>query len=147
MTNLAEIVSLVLTWPTLILGCGVLWHWGGEAWRAWRVPGKDRSGVQWLIVGVLAGFLGEVLDNTYWGIAWSMQFIESQHAGWWFTMGVWPNIPFRQCASIYAGYCHMRSFYSAQQQTDRKLTCIVLASALLGLVYIGLLTYFKESHT
>lgn len=136
MNDYAEMLSLVLTWPTVVIGIGVLAHWGRDAWEAFKVKGKDRSPTQWLILGVAIGFLGSVVDNAYWGIAWTADFTNHESRDFWFRHGVWPNIPFRQAAGAYAAYCHLRSYYAANKAGNRKLVFYVVMSFMVGVLYV-----------
>lgn len=144
MNDVAEMFSLALTFPTVLVGLGVLVHWGSEAWQAFKKPASLRTGVDWLILGVAIGFLGDVLDNAYWGVAWSAEYMELSIRDTLFAHGVWPNIPFRQGAGIYAAYCHMRSYYVSRKQGNKKLSRIVLASFIVGFVYVGFATWIRS---
>ncbi len=145
MNDIAELVSLALTFPTIMVGLGVLVHWGKDAWEAFKVSPAERTGVNWLILGVAVGFLGSVLDNAYWGLAWSAEYMQHPSKEFWFANGVWPNIPFRQCAGVYAAYCHMRSYYVSRKTDNTKLSRIVLASFAVGVVYVALATWARGS--
>jgi hypothetical protein len=133
----AEALSLALTWPTVVIGVGVLVHWRQQAWEAWEATADKRTPTQWLILGIAVGFLGSVLDNIYWGVAWTADFAELSSRDFWFRNGVWPNIPFRQVAGAYAAYCHLRSYYAASKAGNRKLVFYVVLSLLLGVAYVG----------
>lgn len=136
MNEYAEAFSLALTWPTVVIGVGVLLVWGSDAWGAARMPAKLRTPMQWLILGVAVGFCGSVIDNLYWCVAWTADFTEHESASFWFRHGVWPNIPFRQAAGAYAAYCHLRSFTAASVSGNRKLAAAVVLSAFLGVLYV-----------
>ena len=140
----AELISLGLTWPTILMGLGVLWHWGGEAFRAWSKPHQERTPTDWLILGVGVGFLGGVLDNAYWGIAWSSSFLEHESQGILFSSGVYFNIPFRQIAGLYAGYCHLESYFVNKKQGKDRLKNAWVFSALLAFIYVVALLWMAN---
>lgn len=144
MNDLAEAASLALSFPTIIAGLGVLVHWGKGAWEAITTTPALRTAVQWLVLGVYVGFLGDVLDNAYWFFAWSAEFANHPSRDWWFSNGAWPNIPFRQGAGIYAAYCHMRSYYSAMKEGKWKLQLIILGSFALGIIYVLFMTWLRS---
>lgn len=143
MTDFAEAVSLALSFPTIVVGLGVLAHWWRDAWESWKTPAIKRTAVNWLILGVTIGFLGGVLDNLYWFLAWSAEFIHHPSKNLLFEYGAWPNIPFRQCSGIYAAYCHLRSYYSAREENKNQLKLIVLGSFTAGALYILLVSFIR----
>lgn len=143
MHKIAEMVSLVLTAPTIILGLGVIVHWGPSAWIAWRKPPRDRDSIEWLILGVAVGFLGGVLDNAYWGLAWTSDFIGSDSRNSLFNSGVYFNIPFRQLAGVYAAHCHLRSYCLHDDTREGKLRRYWVISVLLGILYVTALLSFR----
>ena len=119
MTNaeLAELVSLSLTSPTLISAAVVIALWWKAAWRAvWTL---QRSAHQWLILGVMCSFVGGFFDNTWWGIAWGKEFLKNPSAEWWFANGAFANVPFRQIAGILAGFCHVRSALQSRVEVSK----------------------------
>lgn len=118
--DIAELVSLFLTVPTIILGLGVIRKWGYKALVVLAKPAKDRSAVDWLVLGVACGFSGAVPDNAWWGIAWSLFFLESSYTDWWFDNGVYSNIVFRQMAGVYSAYCHLQS--SIHREDNQSIT-------------------------
>lgn len=144
MIELGEMISLVLTWPTIVAGIGVILHWGPKAWEAYHIPAPYRTDVQWLILGVSVGFLGGVLDNTYWGVAWTAEFMEWKSAEKLFATGAMANIPFRQGAGTYAAYCHMRSYYLANQNSNKKLLSMILLSLVAGFAYVAIISYLRS---
>ena len=143
MNDYAEMVSLALTLPTILIGIGVLVHWGPSAWRSWNVKAIHRDASQWLILGVAIGFLGGILDNIYWGIAWSSAYAQHPSRDFWFANGVWPNIPFRQISGAYAAYCHLRSFYISQKQNNLRLMIAVVLSLVVGVAYVCAVSAFR----
>ena len=60
-----------------------------------------------LILGIVIGFAGSFFDNLYWGFAWGAEALGHSTRDWWFSHGVWSNLPFRQGAGILAGACHV----------------------------------------
>jgi len=109
MQDLVEFFSLTLTVPTLLVGAWVLWIYGPAAIQslnAWTHGSRPEYHAL-LIVGIAVGFLGSVLDNAYWGAAWSAEFFDHQSRDDLFKYGVWSNVPFRQGAGILAGSLHV----------------------------------------
>ena len=85
-----ELISLVLTAPTLVLAILVVHLWGRPALSAWRETGElgDRG---WLLLGVTLGFAGSIGDNAYWGATWTLSFLDHPDADAWFRWGCVPN--------------------------------------------------------
>lgn len=141
--DIAELVSLALTFPTIILAIGVITHWGPQAWHAFKIHRDDRTATQWLILGITVGFIGALLDNLYWSIPWSASYVGSEHTGWLVSYGVFFNIPFRQVAGVYAAYCHLFAFFKAKKSGQSKLLVFGLLSLLVGLSYIAVLSLVR----
>jgi hypothetical protein len=136
-----EFISLWLTWPTVILGLGVVFHWFREAIKALCTSVALRSRSQWLLLGIFLGFAGSDGDNIYWCVAWSAEYLGLESKTALFKTGCWPNIFLRQLAGIFAAYCHMRAYYEGMKDERkrlaglRKLHLLSLFSFALGGVY------------
>lgn len=141
--NAAEIASLWLTFPTIILGLGVVIHWGPHVYRK-ALGSEEWSAHDWLVMGVFFGFLGAVGDNAWWGIAWSFDYLTGPGAyrDWWFRHGAICNIFARQLCGSYAAYCHMVAFYQAKQ--NRKVNHWVLVGLCAGALYAIALGILKK---
>ena len=141
----ADAISLAATWPTILIGFGVVVHWGPEAWKAFLKNRKQRTAQEWLILGIAVGFLGSVLDNGYWGLAWSSHFIDhhSETTNTLFHRGVYFNIPFRQLSGCYAGYCHLFSYFQNRKSHTLRVRMVVLCTSLLGVIYVSALALWK----
>lgn len=126
--NVAELISLFMTVPTVILGLGVVRKWGYRALFILAKPAKERTKVEWLVLGVFIGFAGLVPDNGWWGVAWTMHFLDSPHRDWWFDNGVYSNIIFRQAAGVYSAYCHLQS--SVHEEDRQSLNEFRMYSSL-----------------
>lgn len=122
MQDLVEFVSLTLTVPTLLVGVWVLWVYGPSALRSLRSwsHGNTPEYHSLLIVGIVVGFLGSVLDNAYWGAAWSSEFFDHESRDSLFQYGVWSNVPFRQLAGTAAGSLHVWA-HVRDSESGRKL--------------------------
>jgi hypothetical protein len=93
---------------------------------------------QWLILGVSISFVGAFMDNLYWAIPWTLHFIGSAHADFFFMLGVHFNIFFRQSTGILAALCHLKSFY-AGRRGYRSLSFMLLAAHIVGVAYVVIL--------
>ena len=142
MQDLAELASLGLTVPTVVLSFMVVSLFGGPAIKAARIKPADRTAVQWFSLGVAIGFAGSVVDNFFWAIAWAAAYTESPTAASLFSNGVYLNIPFRQLAGITAAYCHCRCAIKYIEgepcRTDlARLDSILYASLAGGLTLVA----------
>ena len=134
----AEFISLVLTVPTVILGALVVWYYSPRAIKALRKPCKTLTEIEMLIIGITVGFMGAVVDNIYWGLAWFHEMIGSESSPWWFKNGVLSNVPFRQTAGVVAGAFHLYPiFVSKKEKWDLiKLVAKATASAAICLAVL-----------
>ena len=140
--KLAEIISLSLTVPTVLLSAVVIVIWGKSSLSA--LKSKKRTGADWLIMGVIVSFIGSSLDNVYWGLAWGADFLGMASRDALFHHGVYANIPFRQIAGVIAAFCHIRGALSwsvSKGLRDRPIHAITLISCILCIVTcVSLLT-------
>ena len=143
MQALAEAVSLFLTWPTILLGAVVVIKWGRAAWEAFCVKRGERTSTQWFILGVAVAFMGSVVDNGYWGLAWTAHTMDHPQKMNLFASGVYFNIPFRQLAGAYAAYCHLKAYTTVEAEGDVKTKRLVVVSLLLGATHVILTQWLK----
>ena len=137
--KVSEAISLGLTVPTIILSLAVVRAWGPRVWFAIRQGQMTEA--QWLILGVSISFVGAFMDNLYWSIPWTLHFISSEHAEYFFMLGIHFNIFFRQSTGILAALCHLRSFY-AGRSGYRSLSFLLLLANIAGVAYILIMHHF-----
>lgn len=127
----AELISLSLTVPTVLLGSLVVVIWGKSSIKALRATRKTAT--DWLILGIVVSFVGSSLDNIYWGITWGSDLLGFQSSATWFRNGVYANIPLRQTAGIIAAFCHLRGAisWSSKGLPDGLVNRIITASWVL----------------
>lgn len=147
MEHNAELLSLFLTLPTIIMACVVIYLWGPKT--AFILKGKRPiKDCDWFIIGVTVGFIGQFADNLYWAIPWSLSYIGSEYTDLFMFNGVWFNIPSRQICGIIAAYCHIKSYlmYCSSSDTNeaRNITILNTGSFVLGGVYIAILMYLRH---
>lgn len=143
--DVAEIVSLILTAPTLLLSLWVVWLFRKDAIRILKT--KNKSSTEWLVLGVAVGFLGSLCDNAYWGLAWTAHYLDLELSKVFFDSGVFFNVPFRQISGIVAGYCHVRCAFTEDGNKDEnvrlvRLIGISLAIGGLGAIVLSLIKTF-----
>lgn len=143
--DFAELLSLVLTAPTIILSVWVVALFYKLAWTA--LIAKNKTSTQWFVLGIAAGFIGSVMDNLYWGVAWTASFLSIDVADTLFQFGVFSNIPFRQLAGTVAAYCHIRCSFALDSPESlwetKRLTKIVCYSIVIGIVGVSILAFFR----
>lgn len=138
-----ELISLAATFPGIYLAVVVLMHFLVPAYlKLWSLK-KSRD---WLRLGIAAGFLGSTVDNAFWFIAWSVNFLGLPQADSVFQTGVFFNIPFRQGALILSAYAHIRAVLLSDEEsfkhTIETLNRHTLYFTLAGLFYaVGLLVW------
>ena len=133
MAELAALVSLGMTVPTVILAVAVIVKWAPSALRAWK--SKERTADQWFVIGVTVGFIGALADNVYWALPWTANYLDHPAQVPLFAAGVYFNIIFRQGLGIVAAYCHLR----AAELSDSRMTRFV--NVLLTTSYLGAIVY------
>jgi hypothetical protein len=130
LVKIAELISLSLTVPTIVLALSVVWIWGPAAIKAWFLDLP--SAHSWFILGVATGFTGGIFDNLYWGFPWLYEYLDYPTARYFMEHGVYFNIPFRQGLGIFAAYCHLRAAAEAETLSMRALNQLLALSFTLA---------------
>lgn len=135
--DIAELISLGLTFPTVVLAFAVVYMWMPSARNAWLNTGK--TGQDWFVMGVAIGFIGAALDNIYWFMPWTASFIGDPAFQTLTNAGVFFNIFFRQGLGIAAAYCHLRAAEVSSTKPLKIVNTLLIASHLVGFGYAMLL--------
>ena len=110
----------------------------------------------WFITGIFIGFLGNMVDNFYWTIPWTANYLSAPYTRAWQDFGVFPNIFFRQTLTLLSAYCHIKAFIPRNPNNPhqyRFLNITLIASIIIGQLFIfilwtantgGLKTLFAE---
>jgi len=106
------LLSLMLTPATIISCLAVTVLWFDSAKKAFYE--RHKTEMHWLILGVFFSFIGSMVDNTYWGLAWSASYLDDPAKEALFHNGVYSNLPFRQITTLVAAYCHVRAAVATQ---------------------------------
>lgn len=139
--DLAELTSLALTAPTVILAIAVVWMWAPSSIAA--VRNGLATGHDWFLVGVVLGFMGSSIDNLYWSLPWSASLIGHPLSETLFESGVYFNIPFRQGLGIAAAYCHLRAAEMKLNHRDFILNRLLILSYVSALLVLSFLVMHK----
>lgn len=116
MSTLINAVQISLTAVFIVACCLLLNIWGplvlsafrAVGWRFWRAWQKWDAD-EWLGVGIVIGFGGNILDNIYWGITWLTVQYDLPQEDFFMGNGPLANIFFRQIIGIIAVYCHIHA--------------------------------------
>jgi len=132
------LLSLGLT-PLTIISCFVVVAlWYKSALRSYRKD--EREDIDWFIIGVVIGFVGSSVDNMYWGVAWSADFVRSDSAAEIFKGGVYSNTFFRQACTAIAALCHIKA---ASEMRMSVVKLLLMFSAGFGVLYCLLLLMIR----
>jgi hypothetical protein len=134
-----ELFSVIIT-PLVISSCLlVIIIYGKQAHRAILNSGlREMDPGQCLIVGIVFGFVGKVIDNAYWAIPWMSSLFESPSSDFWFKHGVLLNIPFRQVCCIVSALFHV--FAAAKmKQVNFAVAPTILLTSILYMIAIYIL--------
>lgn len=135
--NIAELISLGLTFPTVVLAFAVIYTWLPSARDAWR--NTDKTGKDWFLLGVAIGFVGASLDNIYWFMPWTAAYMGHDAFQTLTNAGVFFNIFFRQGLGIAAAYCHLKAAEVSSAKQLKIVNSLLIASHLVGFAYAMLL--------
>ena len=138
MIHTIEFISLVLTVPTILLSLWVVALFGPKAWRFISTkPIKNLSESELLVIGITIGFIGNFFDNIYWGIAWTVEFLNHDEPNDWFKYGAASNVPFRQLAGIIAATCHIAAAILLSRMQRKRYFIVWLIALLAGVALLG----------
>ena len=129
LVDASTVVSLFLTPWTLLMGLLVIYHWGPACIHA--IKNKKMDSNNWLILGITIGFIGSVIDNTYWAYFWQLDLNGNDFSKVIQKYGIIINVVFKQCAGIISGMCHVMSAYM-----------LVKSSPLRGAAILSLMCIF-----
>lgn len=139
--EVAELTSLGMTLPTVVLAIAVVYMWFPSARDAWKATTKKAH--DWFILGVVAGFIGATLDNLYWFMPWTASFLDDPLFAKLTNMGVFFNIFFRQGLGIVAAYCHLKAAELSDKSPLRFVNKLLCLSNVLGVFYVVYLVVTK----
>jgi len=131
--SIAELFSLGMTIPTVVLAFAVVYTWLPSAKEAWKR--EHKTGKDWFILGVAIGFCGAILDNLYWFLPWTYSYIEHPATTQLINAGVFFNIFFRQGLGIVAAYCHLKAAELTTGSNIKLVNSLLVASNLVGFSY------------
>ena len=133
--QLAEMISLIMTIPTVLLAAAVVYLWLPAARAALKEDSRDAH--QWFILGVVGGFLGSAIDNSYWFMPWTASFMgETEIFGQLTDFGVYFNVFFRQGLGIFAAYCHIKAAEMSSLKNVMLINRLLVASYFVGISYV-----------
>lgn len=129
---IVELQSLALTAPVLVLCAFVIY----ECLRPLKTSIKG-SQMRWILFGICFGFAGNLIDNLYWALPWTADYLSLSSTPDLVKFGVFPNLLFRQTLTSVAAYCHLRAFIPEDNTIMlRLLNWGVVTSIVLGEGYI-----------
>ena len=137
MQEVAELISLGMTFPTVVLALAVVYTWTPSARQA--ILKTNRGAHDWFIVGVVIGFVGSLFDNIYWFIPWTASFIGHESFHSLTNAGVFFNVFFRQGCGVAAAFCHLKAAEWSETTSSRFVNRLLVASYLVGFAYSTIL--------
>lgn len=140
--SLVQLQSLALTIPLLVLCVLVIRELQKPVHSAclgWG--GKRKKQMCWILIGLLFGFSGKIVESIWWFIPWTLSYLE--HPSWksFNDMGVFVNIIFRQLFFTFSAYCHLRAFIAPDKQSSatKATNYILLTAFIIGQIYMVIL--------
>lgn len=142
----AQLQSLAWTLPMIALCIIVVTKAFKPAKEANKKGARNSSEkMKWFLTGIFIGFLGNILDNTYWAFYWGAGYLQMQEpVDALISFGVFPNLVFRQGMTLLAAYCHIKAFIPTENKLlANKVHKIFISTIILGQGYILLLLALK----
>jgi hypothetical protein len=135
--QIAELLSLGMTIPTVALAITVVVLWGPAAIQSLRQP--EKTGQDWFVIGVTSGFIGAALDNVYWALPWTLSYLGHHETDGYMQAGVYFNIVSRQGLGVIAAACHIKAAECIPGAKARILNTVLAVANLAGLGYVVVL--------
>lgn len=138
MQKFMEAMSLIATFPTIVLSLLVVAEFFSVANESLNKRSAERNPEDWLAIGIALGLLADAVDNGYWLFPWSQSFASTSD-NWLFDLGVYFNLPFRQGLGGYAAYCHLRAKIKIDGECNRRIEQLhrrFWMAWLAGLAYV-----------
>lgn len=139
-------VSLGLSPLVIILCIIVVKEWKSEIAKISFF--RKKTSIEWFILGVVFGFVGNCVDNLFWMIPWSHHYIFDTARLSFPEAGVCINVFFRQFLTFLAAYCHIRAAIEHSPgeflKKVKKLNKITVFSLVLGVIYCVCLYLYKH---
>ena len=107
MHEIASIISITLTFPTIMAAGTVLIRWFPEFKRISSRGGIEKTPRESLHCGIFFGFLKDFFDNLYWLVPWSLVLINSKNAHIWVMAGVYVNCFVKQGLGLISSRYHL----------------------------------------
>ncbi len=131
--NIAKLISIGMTFPTVILAAVVVYTWLPSAINSLKTSSLESQ--EWFIIGVIVGFIGAIFDNIFWVIPWTYSFIGVDLYYKVIPYGILFNIIFRQLCIIIAAYCHLKAAEMTFEPKIKYLNNILVCGNIAGLIY------------
>ena len=125
-------IYLALNFVVFTVSAAVCIYYGGGI-------GGATGAQKWLIIGIVIGFAGKILDGVYWQMTWAASLFEFEKAQYLIDMGTAANIPLRQIPIVAAALCHLRGAWIAIDCVKEKRKLAVHSFVCGVLLYISTL--------
>jgi hypothetical protein len=138
---IVELQSIAWTFPVVVL-CFFVAKEAFKPLKRFTLGSKKEKDsfnpqMKWFITGIFVGFLGNCIDNFYWALPWSLNYLNEPHTKLLQDFGCFPNLLFRQTMTALAAYCHIRAFISpTKSDCTKTLHKILIVSLAAGQLFI-----------
>lgn len=143
MKQAADILTVALSLPAVLMCLMVIRHWMPQARRAVR---QRRDAADWLILGVTISFAGVAANMTWWAVYWLSRVWDHASQAWLLDTGSIVNLFSRQGAVIAAAYCHLKAYqtFRATPGVIRPETLLLLGLAASGIAFTAILILVED---
>lgn len=143
MKQLADILTVALSLPAVLMCLMVVRHWTPQASRALR---ERRDAADWLILGVTISFAGVAANMSWWAVYWFARVWDHASQVFLLDAGSIVNLFSRQGAVIAASYCHLKAYqtFRASPGGIRPETLLLLGLAASGIAFATTLILVED---
>lgn len=139
----AALVSLGATVPAVTMSTYVIVEWAPKAYKSLLKQPKFKTSGDWLILGVVLGFIGYDGDSTYWAFPWTASYLNLDSQEVLFSSGVYFNVVLRQGLGILSAFCHLKASELAKNKSKKWAFNIFSISTMVGFTCATILALMK----
>jgi len=141
-TSSANLLSLGMVFPAVMMGIIVLYMWYPSAIESFRKYNRDAD--DWFILGVFAGFIGAIIYSVYWFVYWIATYMDLSIAAALSQNGIIVNICARQVLGILAAYCFIKASELSYHRGSKSVNRLLIACNLVGVALMIFFFIIKE---
>ena len=140
--DFAKVASVWMTHVQIAACAVVIWLYGPDAMEWFRkFCRKERpEEMDYILLGIVLGFLGDKVDAGYWLFAWNADWFDLQSRRALFDWGPVSNLVFRNTGTTLAALCHI---IAAVKARTWKVRALLMGGWMTGFIHAYIMYDFR----